>query len=100
MGVFASARFRYGDVLTGEILMSSESMEQTISVFPNDNTSPQQALLDMLNLVGERGLKDVLIVAADKDGNIVVRSSAMTNKDALWLALSSALHAMGILRDD
>lgn len=81
-------------------MMRDESRAQKISLFPNEDVTPQQVLLDALNLVGEQGLKEVMIVASDKDDNIVIRASAMKNKDALWFACSAALHAMGISRDD
>jgi hypothetical protein len=42
-------------------------------------------------------LQDVLIVGYDQEGNLIVRSSAMSRRDALWLAVKAQQHALGDL---
>lgn len=39
--------------------------------------------------------QDVVVLAYDKDGGVVVRSSHMSRKDALWLLMEAVDHARG-----
>ena len=49
-----------------------------------------------LDLAKSRGLKEVLIIGTDEAGEIVIYSSHMARRDALWLAEQSRLHSLGI----
>ena len=53
---------------------------------PNQNMDAKQALHSTLSFENEFGLQDVLIVAYDMDGDLFIRSSRMTNAEALFLA--------------
>lgn len=58
-----------------------------ITALPATTTfTPKQALLSAMDFVDNDNLQDVLIVGYDGDGELVVRSSRMDRKDALWLA--------------
>ena len=58
-----------------------------ITSLPASTTfTPRQALLSAMEFVEGDNLQDVLIVGYDADGALVVRSSRMDRKDALWLA--------------
>lgn len=46
----------------------------------------RQALLSAMEFADNDNLQDVLIVGYDGDGALIVRSSRMDRKDALWLA--------------
>ena len=48
--------------------------------------TPRQALLSAMEFADNDNLQDVLIVGYDGTGELVVRSSRMDRKDALWLA--------------
>ena len=48
--------------------------------------TPRQALLSAMDFADNDNLQDVLIVGYDGNGELVVRSSRMDRKDALWLA--------------
>lgn len=53
---------------------------------PNQAMDAKQALHSTLSFENEFGLQDVLIIAYDTDGGLFVRSSRMTNAEALFLA--------------
>lgn len=58
-----------------------------ITSLPASTTyTPKQALLSVLEFVEHDNLQDVLIAGYDADGCLLVRSSRMDRKDALWLA--------------
>ena len=46
----------------------------------------RQALLSAMEFADNDNLQDVLIVGYDGDGALIVRSSRMDRKDALWLS--------------
>jgi len=48
--------------------------------------TPRQALLSAMEFADNDNLQDVLIVGYDGNGELIVRSSRMDRKDALWLA--------------
>ena len=48
--------------------------------------TPRQALLSAMEFADNDNLQDVLIVGYDGTGELVVRSSRMDRKDALWLS--------------
>jgi hypothetical protein len=58
-----------------------------ITALPAATTfTPKQALLSAMDFVDNDNLQDVLIVGYDGEGELMVRSSRMDRKDALWLA--------------
>lgn len=66
------------------------SKSDNVRVFPNSSgKTTQQALLDALG----QGLEQVLIVGVDSDDDLVIFSSDITRKDALWLAECAKRHA-------
>ena len=40
--------------------------------------------------------QDVMVIGFDQDGELIVRSSAMSRKDAAWMLLAALDHARGI----
>lgn len=56
--------------------------------------TPQQALLSALEFANNNNLQDVLIVGYDGDGDLLVRSSRMDRKDALWLSEQLRIYAL------
>lgn len=61
-------------------------MENIISFPATDTFTPEQALFSALEFAKNNNLKEVLIVGYDGDNELLVRSSRMERKDALWLA--------------
>ena len=58
-----------------------------ITALPATTTfTPKQALLSAMDFVDNDNLQDVLIVGYDGEGELMIRSSRMDRKDALWLA--------------
>jgi hypothetical protein len=58
-----------------------------ITALPASTTfTPRQALLSALEFSDHDNLQDVLVVGYDAEGCLLVRSSRMDRKDALWLA--------------
>lgn len=70
-------------------------MKNILSFPPTTTMTPQQALLSALEFANNDNLQDVLIVGYDGAGELLVRSSRMDRKDALWLAEQLRLHALG-----
>lgn len=42
------------------------------------------------------GMRDLMVIGFDHDGRLVVRSSAMDRKDAVWLLLAALDYARGM----
>jgi len=57
--------------------------------------TPQQALLSALEFANNDNLQDVLVVGYDGDGVLLVRSSRMDRKDALWFSEHLRRYALG-----
>ena len=57
--------------------------------------TPQQALFSALEFANNDNLKDVLVVGYDGDGELIIRSSRMDRRDALWLSEQLRLYALG-----
>jgi len=53
--------------------------------------SVEQALRYVLQ---EDNLKDVIIIGYDPDGQLVIRSSAMSREQALFMVMQSQLHTL------
>lgn len=59
----------------------------TVLAFPPSETfTPKQALLSALELAKNDNLNDILIVGYDGEGHLLIRSSRMDRRDALWMA--------------
>lgn len=66
-----------------------------VLAFPATTTmTPQQALLSALEFADQDNLQEVLVVGYDGDGDLLIRSSRMTRRDALWLAEQLRQHAL------
>ena len=60
---------------------------KNVLAFPATVTmTPEQALLSALEFAQNDNMYDVLVVGYDGDGVLVVRSSRMDRRDALWLS--------------
>lgn len=69
-----------------------------ITALPASTTfTPKQALLSAMEFADEDDLQDVLVVGYDSEGCLVVRSSRMDRKDALWMAEALRKWALGEL---
>ena len=67
-----------------------------VFAFPATETmTPQQALLSALEFANHDNLKEVVIVGYDGDGVLIVRSSRMDRKNALWLSEQLRIYALG-----
>lgn len=60
-------------------------MGKVFSFPPSTDYVPEQALHSALQFVEDDNLKDVLIIGMDADNELLVRSSKMDRKNALWL---------------
>lgn len=60
---------------------------KNVLAFPaSTSMTPMQALLSALEFANNDNMQDVLIIGYDGEGQLLVRSSRMDRKDALWLA--------------
>lgn len=74
---------------------------QNVTTFPaSENMSPIQALLSALDIAKAGELKEVIVVGFDDNEDLVIRSSKMTNRDALWAAEVLRKYAMGDYDED
>ena len=48
--------------------------------------TPELALKSMLNFSERNDLTDVVCIGYDSNGELIIRSSKMDRKDALWMA--------------
>lgn len=69
-------------------------MENLIAFPATTTMTPQQALLSALEFANNGNLTDVLVVGYDGDGELVIRSSRMDRKDALWMAEQLRIYAL------
>jgi len=76
-------------------------MNKNLIAFPASTTmTPKQALLSALQFAENDNLQDALVVGYDGDGDLLVRSSRMDRKDALWMAEQLRLYALDGHTDD
>ena len=60
-----------------------------ITAFPASTTfTPGQAL----DSAKSHDLKDVLVIGYDQDGELIIRSSRLTRRDARWMGESARQH--------
>jgi len=70
---------------------------KNVLAFPATITmTPQQALLSALEFANNDNLQDVLVIGYDGDGELVIRSSRMDRKDALWVSEQLRIYALGM----
>jgi hypothetical protein len=58
----------------------------------SDHMTVEQAL----DYTKKDGLTEVLIIGHDADGDLIIRSSHLSRKDALWLLEQGKLHTLGL----
>ena len=51
-------------------------------------------------VIRERDWDQVMAIGYDKDGDLMICSSKMSRKDALWLLEQAKLHALGIYQSN
>ena len=56
--------------------------------------TPQQALLSALEFANNDNMQDVIVVGYDANGGLIVRSSRMDRKEALWLSEQLRKHVL------
>lgn len=61
--------------------------------------TPELAIKSMLNFCENDDITDVLCIGYDAEGSLIVRSSKMDRKDALWLAEQLRLWALNVVCD-
>jgi hypothetical protein len=69
-------------------------MESNVVVFPiqsHTNMTVRQAL----NASSLEGLRDMIVIGLDADGNFVLSASSMTNEAALWIIKKAEMHVLG-----
>ena len=69
-------------------------MAKVTGLNPSATMTPKQALLSVLDLAEGGCVEEILIVGHDCEGELFVRSSRMTRRDALWLAEQLRLYAL------
>lgn len=62
----------------------------------HDNMTIEQCLALSERESTEDGWQGVMVLAYDRDGDLVVRSSHMSRKDALWMLMAAVDHARGV----
>lgn len=69
---------------------------KNVFAFPATTTmTPEQALRSALEFATNDNLQDVLVAGYDGDGVLLVRSSRMDRKEALWLSEQMRRYALG-----
>jgi hypothetical protein len=58
---------------------------------PHERMTPGECLEYCARNAGD--LKEVIVIAFDHDDELVIRSSGMTRRDALWLLMAGVDHA-------
>lgn len=69
-------------------------MSNILALPPSDTFTPQQALRSALEFADNDNLQDVLIVGYDGNGDLLVRSSKLDRKEALWMAEQLRLYVL------
>jgi hypothetical protein len=68
-------------------------MADVLLLRPHANMSVEECLAYCRT--EQEDYKDVMVVAYDVDGALIVRSSRMDRKDALWMLTAAVDHARG-----
>lgn len=69
-------------------------MADLVMLNPHDRMTPEECLSHCA--MDHSNFQDVMVIGYDRDGELVVRSSAMSRKDAAWMLLAALDHARGI----
>ena len=69
-------------------------MAKVTSLPTSATMTPKQALLSVLDLAEGGCVEELLIVGHDCDGELIIRSSRMKRRDAVWLAEQLRLYAL------
>lgn len=72
-------------------------IDNVVALPATTTMTPHQALSSALSFADNDNLKEVLVVGFDGDGDLLVRSSRMTNSNALWLIEQARLYVLGLL---
>ena len=70
--------------------------ENVLSLPAHSNMTVEQCLALSGRDAATDDWQDVMVLAYDADGRLVVRSSHMTCKDALWMLMAAVDHARGM----
>ena len=70
--------------------------DKIVSLPAHANMTVEQCLQLSTRESGAGGWRDVMVLAYDAEDKLVVRSSHMSRKDALWMLMAAADHARGI----
>lgn len=71
--------------------------DEKVVVFPQHHRN--MTVSQALGAVALLGLTEVFIIGYDQDENLVLKSSNMLNKDALWMIEAAKLELMAVVRD-
>lgn len=66
-------------------------MADIIQLDPHENMTPEECLAHCA--LDAESFRDVLIIGFDTDGELMVRSSHMSPRDAVWLLLAAVDYA-------
>lgn len=72
------------------------SMDNVYTFPATEDMTVRQALISAFDLLRDNDLDEVIVVGHDSCGKLIVRSSKMTRRDALWLAEQLKMHALGL----
>ena len=72
--------------------MKPTNSDRPTDLPPSSTWTPEQALA----AVQKMDLERVLIVAYDRDGKLIIRTSRMSRAEALWLAKSAESRALDV----
>lgn len=67
--------------------------DNVIVLAAHDRMSVEQCLASAVRDQGN--WESVMVIAGDKDGNLIIRSSGMSRKDALWMSMMASENALG-----
>ena len=68
-------------------------MSDLVMLGPHDRMTPEECLSHCA--MDHENFGDVMVIGYDKDGDLIVRSSAMRRADALFMLMKAVDHAMG-----
>ena len=69
-------------------------MADLVMLNPHERMTAEQCLSHCA--LDHENFQDVMVIGYDHDGELIVRSSAMSRKDAVWMLLAALDEARGI----
>lgn len=69
-------------------------MTDLVNLPPHERMTPTECL--SLCARDAANYQEVIVIGSDQDGELLVRSSAMSRKDAVWLLMAGIDHARGV----